>query len=354
MEGLASAGPFLLFRPLNRAAMSPEPSRYWSGQRSLLASLRFTRRLNALTWVNQQLERPLIHKFSAVLATAALVATPVVAAPPQANVLKRMSKWEMKYDEDACTLAAVFGEGQDDVLMVMTRTSPGDGFELKLFGKPLRYGAIAMPIEVAFGSQPPVRFEGVSATTNTADKTPTVIISGMRLDGWRYPKQHFDPAIKAPVITSEQEAAITTITIRPVGKNAFQLATGAMGGPMKAMRTCTDDLLRHWGFDPAVQASLSRAATPTKDPGNWLLSKDFPANALNKGENGLVRFRLDIEPNGTVSDCRILYRTNPDSFADLSCKLIKERARFTPALDSNGSPVKSFYISQVRWQSGAW
>lgn len=293
----------------------------------------------------------MIHKFSAALAVVALIATPIAAAKPQANVLNRTSKWEMKYDEDACTLAAAFGEGKGNVLMVLTRTSPGDGFEMKLYSNALRYSTLAMPIDVAFGAQQPVRLEGISAIASTPEKTPTVIVDGLRLDGWRYPRQGVNTAIIPPAITPDQEAAISMITVKPVGRKALQLATGSMGGPMNAMRACTDDLLRHWGFDPAVQTSLSRPATPTGNPGTWLFSRDFPAGALNRGENGLVRFRLDVEATGDVSNCRILSRTNPDSFADLSCKLIKERARFTPALDSIGKPVKSFYISRVRWLS---
>ncbi len=70
--------------------------------------------------------------------------------------------------------------------------------------------------------------------------------------------------------------------------------------------------------------------------------------------NGYVRFRLDVDETGNVAGCRVLYRTNPDEFADLSCKLISKRAKFAPALDAKGKPVKSYYISQIRWQSGEW
>ena len=122
---------------------------------------------------------------------------------------------------------------------------------------------------------------------------------------------------------------------------------------MQAMRACPDDLLRHWGFDPAVQGALSRRVQPMGNPGNWLRSGDYPAGALWNGHNGLVRFRLDVEADGSVSNCRILFRTNPDSFADLSCKLLRERARFSPGLDKAGQPVKSYYLGRVRWEAGS-
>ena len=63
----------------------------------------------------------------------------------------------------------------------------------------------------------------------------------------------------------------------------------------------------------------------------------------------MVRFRLDVDPSGKPSGCRVLYRTNPDEFADLSCQLLLKRARFAPALDIANKPVKTFYINEVRW-----
>ena len=69
---------------------------------------------------------------------------------------------------------------------------------------------------------------------------------------------------------------------------------------------------------------------------------------------GIVRFRLDVDPTGAPAGCRVLYRTNPDDFADLSCRLLMKRARFNPALDAAGKPVKSYYINNIRWVMGDW
>lgn len=293
---------------------------------------------------------------SLALATIAfsLTASPVLAAEKAPISLAKTSKWEMRYDDDSCTLAAQFGADKDSVLLVLNRYDPGDGFDLRLYGRALRYGGgLRMPLELAFGSLPFQRFEGVAATATDAAKTPTVIVSGVRLDGWTYPKGQYNHTIRPPAVTPQREAVVTSITFKRPGAGPVLLQTGSMAGPMKAMRTCTDDLLRHWGFDPVVQGALSRRVQPTSNPGNWLRSGDYPTGALWSGENGLVRFRLDIEPDGAVANCRILFRTNPDSFADLSCKLLRDRARFLPALDSGGKPVKSYYLGQVRWVAGS-
>jgi TonB family protein len=299
--------------------------------------------------------RQVLYYSAAATIALALTVPQVAAATKSPVVLPKASKWEMRYDDDSCTLAARFGTDKNGVLLVFNRYDPGDGFDLRLYGQALRYGGgLRMPIELAFGLQSPQRFEAVAATASDSTKTPTALISGARLDGWTFPKGQYDPALRPPAVTPGQEAAITSITFKRPGAAPVQLQTGSMAPPMKAMRTCTDDLLRHWGFDPAVQGALTRRAQPTGNPGNWLRSSDYPSGALWNGENGLVRFRLDVEPDGSVSNCRILFRTNPDSFADLSCKLLRERAKFSPALDSGGKPVKSYYLSQIRWQAGAW
>lgn len=292
----------------------------------------------------------MLRSLALVTAAFTLAASPLAAAEKPPTSLAKTTKWEMRYDDDSCTLATRFGADQDSVLLVFNRYDPGDGFDFRLYGRPLRFnGGLSMPIDVAFGAQPLQRFEAVSAMATDAAKTPAVIISGARLDGWTYPKGRYDPAIRPPAVTPQQEAAVTSITFKRPGAGPIQLQTGSMAAPMQAMRDCTDNLLRHWGFDPAVQRALSRRAQPTGNPSNWLRSGDYPTGALWSGENGLVRFRLDVEADGSVSNCRILFRTNPDSFADLSCKLLRERARLSPALDSAGKPVKSYYLSQVRW-----
>lgn len=283
-----------------------------------------------------------------LLTIGAMAASPASAAKTPLS-LTHTTKWEMNYGEDVCTVASRFGEGKGSVLLVLNRFDPGDGFEMKLYSDGLSHQGLFMPIEVAFGEQPSQRYDAMYATATDAAKTPTVIIGGMRLDGWQWKGKSFDPAAVAPTISKEQEAAVTSITYSASGRKPVRLQTGSMAPVMAAMRTCTEDLLRHWGFDPAVQASLKRPVQPLSNPGTWLRSGDYPTGSLINGENGLVKFRLDVESDGSVSACRILYRTNPDSFADLSCKLLKQRARFAPALDAQGKPVKSYFLSQVRW-----
>ena len=282
-----------------------------------------------------------------VFAVAVVLCNPVPAsAKDSAPIsLPKTSKWEMKYNPDSCQLLATFGSGKQRVIFALTREQPGDRFDLQLIGQPLKFDQIKMPVELSFGIDgKPGMHRGIAFTLD-GGKLPGVRLSLQRIDGVTS-----GPDPKAiPAVTRVSEAAVTEVAFRRVGGKRYRLETDSMGPPLAAMRTCTDDLIKTWGYDPAVEAGLRSGPKPKTSPSTWLRSADYPNNSWHNGHNGLVRFRLDVDPSGMPSDCRVLYRTNPDEFADLTCQLLLKRARFAPALDSANKPVKTFYINEVRW-----
>lgn len=277
---------------------------------------------------------------------------PVQAKDSPPISLAKTGKWEMKYNPDSCQLLARFGADPDSVIFVLTREQPSDYFDLELYGKALSDSGIGVPVELTLGPNgPPVKRDGVALTMSGGDKLPVIRITGLRIDGMRDVK---NPAAM-PVLTPASEAQVTEIAFRKLGGKRYKLLTGSMAAPLAAMRACTTDLVKTWGYDPAVEERLTRPATPINSPARWLGTNDFPDKSWMAGHNGIVRFRLDVDSAGLPSGCRVLYRTNPDEFADLSCKLLLQRARFSPALDAAGKPVKSYYINTIRWvASGNW
>jgi TonB family protein len=302
--------------------------------------------------------RKLAMRMIATLALLAVgsAALPVSAASKPPISLPKMGKWEMNYDEDSCHLFGQFGSGDQATLLALTRNGPSDWLQMTVVSKLVDYNGIAVPVEVGIGDQPqPYNLQGVALTSAGKDgkKSPVIKVEGLRLDGWHWPDDTA-ASVTPPALSSLAEASVTSLTIRVARKQPIRLETGSLGEPMKAMRACTDDLLQHWGYDPKVYAGLTKRTTPTGNINKWLLSKDYPNRALIEGHNGMVSFRLDVDPTGAVTGCRVLYRTNPDDFADLSCKLLLQRARMTPALDAEGKPVKDYYIGRVRWVAGSW
>jgi TonB family protein len=287
----------------------------------------------------------MIRNIALILALGA-VSLEAPAAPAGAEVLQREGKWVAKFDRDSCQLIGQFGTGDKMVVMRLTRFQPGDNFNLSLFGKRLAMRGDRAVMKIDFGLKgTPVR-EG--ALLGNAGEYPAAFFMSIRFDGWM-PRALGE---KAPPITPEQEALVTGLTVSVNGKS-FHLASGPLRKPMEIMRTCMTDLLKEWGYDPAVQAGLTRPVTPIASPGTWLRSSDYPTPALMAGHNGSVQFRLDVDDQGKVAGCYVLERTDPDDFADLTCKAVSKRAKLLPALDATGKPVRSYIVENVRWLANA-
>ena len=124
---------------------------------------------------------------------------------------------------------------------------------------------------------------------------------------------------------------------------------GDMSVPMKAMRDCTRELVTHWGIDVGKHSKLSKRVKPTSDPRGWVLSSDYPLAAISKGMVGLVQFRLMVDQNGNPTSCHIQKTTRPVEFDNAVCHALMKRAHFLPALDKDGQPIASYFLSRVQF-----
>ena len=290
---------------------------------------------------------PRLRCFLAGSAMCGLVAaSPAAWGADSAPVsLPRDGAWLANYDDDSCQLLGKFGTGKSAISAIFTRYQPSEGFDLMLQGESLKRSGNTAKVKLAFGPGQPERV--ASADLGTLADKPLMMFSGQRLDSWTWPLDRKD--ITPPPVTPAQEAAVSTLTVGLGGSRSYRLELGSMGKPMATMRDCMDGLLKFWGYDPAAIATQSRRATPLGNPGSWVTTNDYPSKAVMMGHNGLLQFRLDLDEAGKVLRCHILARTNPDDFADIACRALAKRARFEPALDAAGKPMKSFYMNKVRF-----
>lgn len=301
------------------------------------------------------------------------VSSPTMAKENLVIPLVKSTNWDMHYTPDACQLLGVFGSDAQRVIFRLSREQPSSSFGLELIGQPLKsngsgtsaligtlirqprqYSGSDNSVWLQFGlnGMPFERYSS-SMTISIAGKLlPMVRFSGLRFDETtvQIPSQTIDLVAPSQEVTPTQEAEVNAIIFKMDGEKQYRLETGSMASPMAAVRKCTDDLVKSWGYDLTTEGSLRRRATPVGNPAQWVRSADYPSTAVTQGHNGLVRFRLDLDTAGLPRGCHVLYRTNPDEFADLSCALLMQRARFSPAQDSTGTPVKSFYISDIRFK----
>ncbi len=284
-----------------------------------------------------------MRQLGIAILTAGLVSTATVAAKPRPLVtLTRTGAWVVNYDDNACHLLGQFGDLEDGVVIRMTRYQPGDPFDLTLYGKPFDVRTLQVKVSLDFGvSDGPIERTGLAGKAGTR---PMVLAGGMRIDG----KAASDPDNALPPVDPSRERAAATLVVG-FGGSDYRLETGPLDLPLAKLRECQTDLVKFWGYDPAVQAQLSRPAKPATSPARWATSSDFPRAALESGRSGVVKFRLDIDETGKVTKCAVLAQTSPTDFAKTSCDILVRRGKFQPALDKDGQPVRSFWVSSIRW-----
>lgn len=155
--------------------------------------------------------------------------------------------------------------------------------------------------------------------------------------------------LKPGAAGAAQEDAITFVEIYPIRYAHYRFETGPMHAPMQALRECTDDLIRRWGYDPSVVSTALARPQPLTPPGLWVRSEDYPRNMLDKGTSAVITFRVDVDAKGAVTGCHVAEVTQGPGFAELTCKLVKARAKFKPALGANGKPIPMYFATNVMW-----
>ena len=77
---------------------------------------------------------------------------------------------------------------------------------------------------------------------------------------------------------------------------------------------------------------------------------DYPMSALANREQGRVEFRLDVGANGRVIGCTITRSSRSSVLDSTTCTILRRRARYTPARNSNGMPVGYWVEDGVEWR----
>ena len=284
---------------------------------------------------------------AALLITLALLPQTVKAAE---TVLEPSGKWGLDYENDSCRLARAFGKDANYVVLVLDQFQPAGVMDLSLIGKWFsRFADSRIGLRTTFGPGLP-KGELRDATLGTLGPEKTAIVmAGPRdiLNRSIWQKTDDSSQDVGPT-TLEQEAAVTEVHFATYSMR-LTLKTGSMKAPLDAMRTCMTNLVKTWGLDPAQQNALSVRVAPTNKPGLWLTSADYPSGPLAKGASAIVRFRLMVAADGVPTQCFVQQATMSPEFTKLTCDLLMKRARFSPALDREGKPVASYFISSVLW-----
>ncbi|MEL7446144.1 MAG: energy transducer TonB [Pseudomonadota bacterium] len=91
------------------------------------------------------------------------------------------------------------------------------------------------------------------------------------------------------------------------------------------------------------------AAAPSNNVGNWVTNGDYKRRWVTREMTGTARFKLEISATGAVTNCAITRSTGHAALDQATCRLVTQRARFTPARDGDGLAVPGTYSHAIRW-----
>ena len=142
--------------------------------------------------------------------------------------------------------------------------------------------------------------------------------------------------------------------------------TGAAAGLTQGRR-CLDALRRERSArpiaqatptpQPTVAAAVQPAAAPVLARGPvargsksaWMADAEYPSAALRAEEQGAVTVKLAIDERGQVSACEVVKSSGSSALDSETCRTVRRRARYTPAVGTDGRAMASVDQHTVRW-----
>ncbi|MDQ3471019.1 MAG: energy transducer TonB [Pseudomonadota bacterium] len=141
-----------------------------------------------------------------------------------------------------------------------------------------------------------------------------------------------------------------TLSIQGGREFSETFAISQMASLLKVMDECVADLRKVWNVTEAgaPAPALRERARGTLE--GLITAKDYPGIAIDELAEGSVAFAVLIDETGKVADCTVTQTSGVAALDAQSCAIVKQRARFKPAVGLNGQPAKDTYHQRITWK----
>ena len=133
----------------------------------------------------------------------------------------------------------------------------------------------------------------------------------------------------------------------------MNLRLGDMTGEYDRLDACVEALEAKWS------AAASGGTEPAKGPellhpgeANWHMK--YPNVLLLNLISGVAELRMTVDEKGRARDCVVQVSTWAPQFGEDSCAALKSVARFEPARDARGNPVKALFRTSLMFINYKW
>lgn len=289
----------------------------------------------------------------AILAALAVVGEAPALAKSGPMEFAPTSDWSLDSADGFCALRRDFAAGKHEIALELSSFAYGNTFQAKLASS-LGLGTRT--------NKPRTRFEPDEGLYLQRDGYRTLLPGGRRgvvfkanvfeaalqPAGNGEPDSRFEARLLDNAARDTREAAITGLYIAGSYERDVRLATGELHAPLEQLRGCLAELARREGLDPGKLAGLTALPRPS-NMGEWSqhLVKAFPFDRTRT----TIDVAMIVDESGAPLTCRVRDNGQSDAFDRSFCSASLAYARFTPALDADGRPVKAYYETTVRYRA---
>lgn len=251
------------------------------------------------------------------LLTIALAIMGNAARLPSASPLQPTGPWKVNYSAIQCVATRDYGSGHRPLTLVFEPSFEGSIMHIEIISS-----GFQQPHEVTaktrFGSADP---RDVDALAFSDARTKMRVLS-----------------LNLPMAEFRMDAGAKSLDIESSPTTA-SFALSQTGPVLAQLDKCLSELQHYWGLSDGQSPIYS--VPPRGDLRNIFTAKDYPAEAVHHGLEGSAQFLLLVDENGKVIGCDVVKPSGIPVFDAMGCAVMKERAKFSPARDASGKPVRS-------------
>ena len=240
------------------------------------------------------------------------------ASSAAAAPLQPITNWDVDYGDTQCTAARSFGDASAPTVLGLVPSLAGDTYKL-IIGVP----------------RPGPRYaEEVQGTVDFGHGDVTGWL--LHYGGKNVKMSNFEIRISSAQM--EQARSAATVQVRSRNGDSFNFALSDMPPLLDALSKCTTDLQHYWSGGHEV-GPLSKTAKG--DVRTIFSPDDYPSEAIARMQGGTTQFQLMVDEKGAVAGCDVVRQSGVPILDVMSCQVIKERAKFSHAMDAHGKAIRS-------------
>ena len=240
-------------------------------------------------------------------------------SPAAASALQPTTNWAVDYGETQCAAARSFGSASDPITFAIVPSINGEIYRLIVNRQ----------------RQGPNYAEEAPATIRLGDAAIKTWLLHFGKKGIKSSNYEFH--LSAAQIQKARSAA--SIHLEADGGQSYEFALSEMQALLDALATCTADLQQYWNY--GQRTTLADTKTPKGDLRALFSADDYPSEALRRSQGGTAQYQLLINENGEVAGCDLIVQSGVPVIDSMGCQVLKERGKFTPAVNKNGKAERS-------------